>query len=133
MQPTADKQRLETLTRASFSNEIDPLALTSKNGGYVLEGKGGFMLFVLSDPQTYKVTVGFEPASRDAANTIAAMREGYAWLFANTDAETVIGYIDPSNKGLLALAPQIPEFAIERKADVIVVTLTRKRWEARKQ
>jgi hypothetical protein len=129
MTPTEDAQAILDKSRTSFGYEIDGKTLIDQHGGYMLQGNGGFMLFVLSEPGVYKVTAGFDEDSR-GTNAIAEMNAGYAWLFENTDAERTIARVSADDKATISLAPHIYGAELIREGDVVTGEITRKRWQA---
>ena len=128
MQPTTDKQVILDASKAAFGTEIDGMAIIADHGGYALSGDGGFMLFVLSAPDTYKITLGFREDSR-GQNAIDAINAGYRWLFENTSAQSVIGSW-PADGLATTIAPLIIGGEWERQGDIVVGSVTRSRWQA---
>lgn len=122
---TADAKFSEVFGRQFKSSDI-------KAPRYMLEGDGGAMMFVEAGPRTYKITLGFDLASR-GLNAKAAINDGIAWLFNNTDAETIIGNIAADNKACLAMVPHTYGYELIDHGDVKRYVVTRKAWEARKQ
>lgn len=130
MKPTSDRQLVASRTRDALGRDFDCYAIVDKHGGFVLEGNGGFILFALSGPKTYKVTLGFAPDSR-GKNAIDALNEGYAWVFENTDAEILIGYMHVEDKATLSIGPHIIGGQIDRTdGDTVISSITRERWTA---
>lgn len=65
----------------------------------------GAIMFVKSGEGTYKVTLALGSEGRTGLDVKTYVNDAFQWMFENTDAVLILGYIPTANVGCLSLAP----------------------------
>ena len=110
MRPATEAEILAETERA-FGRPVDIKRHLDAGEAYALSCDAGVALFVLSAPSTYKITLCFNDGN--GAQKKAAILNAFEWMFLNTDAETLTGYIAADNAACLAMVPQTRGYSLE--------------------
>ncbi len=84
------------------AGEIDLSPFVSDPKHFALVNDGGGFLLINHEPGVYEVHSQFLPSHR--RETIKAMRDGFDYMFVNTDCHTVLTQVPDSNPAAAALA-----------------------------
>lgn len=82
--------------------EADLTAAVSNPANFALVNEGGGFVLMCHEPGVYEVHSQFLPSHR--RKTIQAMRDGFEYMFVNTDCHTVLTQVPDNNPAAAALA-----------------------------
>lgn len=129
MMRLAEKQEIESATVEGFGVRIDVSKDISDGNAFALYSDAGVAIFVKSEPRTYKITLALVKGAK-GPETKRAINDSFAWMFMQTDAQRLVGFIDNGNKACLAMVPQTYGYTLTDVDGGKLYTVTRKGWEA---
>jgi len=110
----ASREEIAETTLAAFGESVKIDAELERGEAYALKTEHGPALFVKSDVHEYKITIVFTGSGVE--NKLEAISV-VDWMFENTDAERVIGYISSDNKACLALIKYLKSYTLDDGPD----------------
>lgn len=127
---SATEKEISDYTAEAFGDAIDIQSFINVGAAYALKCNTGVVLFVLGEPNTYKITLCL--IDGDGARRKADILDSFEWMFSNTDAETLVGYIASDNLECLAMVPHTWGYTLEDDVSehVKIYTVTKDRWNS---
>lgn len=101
----ATKETIASDTQAAFGKAIDVQKYIDTGEGFALDTDAGVALFVRSAPAVYKITLSLV-RKVTGAKTKQAILDAFDWMFTNTDAQELRGYIAAGNAACLVMVHQ---------------------------
>lgn len=124
---SASTAEISTATKAAFGSSIDVKRYLDAGEAYALKTSAGVALFVRCAPAAYKITLCLVN-KLSGTQTKQSIIDAFDWMFANTDAEVLQGYISSDNKACLAMVPQTWGYTLTEDGGGKMYVLTKERW-----
>ena len=125
----ATRDEINADTETSFGRSIDVGRYLDKGEAYALSTDAGVALFVLCGPETYKITLALAK-SVSGTQTKASINAAFQWVFENTDAQELRGFIADTNTACLAMVPQTYGYTLIDVDGGKMYSVTKDRWES---
>ncbi len=84
---------------------------------YLLQGPSGVVVFLPHATGAYQIIIGMAPSGRGLASGVDYIQSAVDWMFANTDAVAILGFMAADNEAVREAAEQTSVHNITTEPD----------------